>query len=238
MTSKKMTPIALVTGASRGIGRAISVALATKKYQVALVGRDADTLKETKALCSKAGGDAHEFVADLADLEALPSLVSAVVERFGALNVLINNAGVGGSGKVHEVDLERWDRCMQTNIMSVMHLTHAAAPHVKATPGGSIITIASVAARMTYSGGAAYAASKHAVLGFSGCIFEDLREFGVKVAAICPGFVDTEMVTGNLDRAKMIGPEDVAEAVTYILDSSTRVCPTEIVLRPQYSPYR
>ncbi len=236
-------PIAVVTGASRGIGRAISIALAKSGFSLILVGRDDAALRATSDLC-----DAHSkgsmapptiLVGDLLNSAFVDEIYDAIAATGSALHVLVNNAGVGGGGKILEVGLQRWLTCVETNFMSMMRLTHRLAPFLAQAKGSALINIGSVASKTTYGGGAAYASSKHAVLGFTGCIFEDLREFGVKVSTICPGFVDTEMVDAlsKLDRQKMIAPEDVAEAVMYVVHSSARCCPTEITLRPQFTPY-
>jgi len=235
---RSTSPVAMITGASRGIGRSVAIKLAKAGYRLALIGRDQQALNETYAACKNLTAKVTTHFCDLAQKEALTQLMNDVTTAHERLDVLINNAGVGGSGKVGEADLQRWDVCIQTNLVAVMHLSHLAANFIRQSPSGGIITIGSIASRTTYGGGGAYCATKHAVLGFSGCMFEDLRESGVKVSVICPGFVDTEMVTAkNLNRDKMISPDDVADAVMFVLQSSPRVCPTEIVLRPLKSPY-
>jgi NADP-dependent 3-hydroxy acid dehydrogenase YdfG len=126
------------------------------------------------------------------------------------------------------------------NIKALMHLTRHALPHLMRQPRSAVVNISSIAGKMGFAGGGAYCASKHAVMGFSEAVFEDVREHGVKVCAICPGYVRTELISarGGLDAAKMLQPEDVADAVLYVARCADTACPTEIVLRPQRTPYR
>jgi len=124
------------------------------------------------------------------------------------------------------------------NVNGLMCVTRHARPHLVAAGRGAVIQIASVAGRMSFSGGGAYCASKHAVMGYTEAVFEDVREAGVKVTAICPGFVNTDMVSGRgLLMDRMIQPADVATAALFVAGFPDTGCPTEIVLRPQRSPY-
>lgn len=231
--------VGVVTGAGKGIGKAIALALASQDYDLALIGRDTSTLDATGEECTKAGSRAKSYTLDLQNPSCFQRARDKIIEDFGQVDLLINNAGSGGGGNILEVDPERWDTCLQTNLIGLMHWTRVLAPEIIKSKAGAIINIASIASKITYGGGAAYAASKHGVAGFTGCLFEDVREYGVKVCAILPGFVDTDMVTNDsLNRGKMLAPRDVADAVTYVLNSSSRVCPTEIVLRPLKTPYQ
>ena len=228
--------VALITGASRGIGRAIAVQLAQSGYLPALVGRNQEALDETAKLCRDAGARPESFPADLNEPAALAGLVDAVVGRCGRLDVLVNAAGVLNHAPVQDADLAAWDHLYRINVNAVYHLTHHALPHLrKHQEGAAVIQIASAASRHTHAEGAAYCGSKHAVLGFSHCLFEDVRAYGIKVAAICPGYVDTAMIAGRgVDASRAIRPEDVAAAVDFVLRSGKNCCPTEIALQPQY----
>jgi len=230
--------LAVVTGASRGIGRSISLSLAKSGYNTALLGRSTSALFEVKKLCEGLGVMSNVFEVDMLELHSFGSLKDQILEKFGRIDVLVNNAGTGGHGKIHEVSADRLLTCIKTNYIGLVELTREFSRDMIKQEDAAIINIASITSRTTYSGGAAYSSSKHAVLGFTGCLFEDLREFGVKVCAILPGYVDTEMVDSpGLVRDKLIAPDDIAHCVDYVLNSSARVCPTEIVLRPQFSPY-
>ena len=239
MTELLKGRVGIVTGASQGIGRAVAIALATEGMALGLFSRNEAALQETAAAADAMGARVLVHPLDLRDRGALAPAVAAVHERFGRLDVLVNNAGVYGErGPAHAADLSTWDTVLDVNLRGPMHLTRHALDHIVRSPGGAVINIASIAGKMTMGGGAAYTTSKHGVVGFTGALFEDVRERGVKVAAICPGFVNTEMVgTRGLDASKMIQPEDVARTVLFVLTFPGTGCPTEIVLRPQRTPY-
>ncbi|RYF10334.1 MAG: SDR family NAD(P)-dependent oxidoreductase [Deltaproteobacteria bacterium] len=119
---------------------------------------------------------------------------------------------------------------------AVIHLTHHALPQLRAAKRAAVINIASVSSKHTHAGGAIYCASKHALLGFSNCLFEDVRDEHIKVCAICPGYVATDMIKGvDVEMKKAIQPADIAHTVLYVLDCGATACPTEIVVRPQQS---
>jgi len=164
----------------------------------------------------------------------LSGAVAKCISDLGGINILLCNAGIYAS------DIES---VFQTDAMAAFRVTDMCIPALKreaATKRSAIIFTASMASRMYFKGGAAYCASKHAMLGFAGCTYEDLREEGIKVCAILPGFVNTPMINWheNLVGEKMIQAEDVARAAIYVATSSATACPTEITIRPQRSPYR
>jgi short-subunit dehydrogenase len=132
------------------------------------------------------------------------------------------------------------EEVLAINLVAPMMLSKLALPHLKKNPESAVINIASMAALGGFSKGSAYCASKFGLLGFSECLFEEVREQGVKVCAICPGYVETAMTEGYsfLDLKKMIAPEDVAQTVVDVLNLSLRSCPTQIILRPQYTPVK
>jgi len=219
--------VAIVTGASRGIGKAIALRLAHADYQVALVARDARRLKETAEQCN----GSLDIPCDLADSRHWERVIDTVVEKFGGIDVLVNNAGI------HEQ--EGWQKTVDVNLRAVMGLTNCALPYLERRGGGSIINIASIAGIMGMAGSSAYCASKHGVMGFSRALFEDAREKNIKVSSICPGYVATDLTESpRLDSSKMIQPEDIAETVMFVIDFPKTGCPTEIVIRPQMSPRR
>ncbi|NRA63087.1 MAG: SDR family oxidoreductase [Pseudobacteriovorax sp.] len=231
--------IAVVTGAGSGIGKAISLELCRSGYHVWLLGRNGARLDRQQEACEAVDGTASVLEFDLMAPETFSEKLKQMTASTPNISVLVNNAGTSGYGHILDVTEDKLSQCMHVNAVNLMLWTRTLAPIICESEDSAIINIASVASRISYSGGGAYAASKHAVLGFTGCLFEDLRSHGVKVSAIMPGFVNTEMVQlPELDRQKMISPEDIAEAVSYVLRSSPRVCPTEIKLMPQMSPYR
>ncbi len=230
--------VAFITGASRGIGRAVAMRLAGAGCNVALVARGAESLAETEALCRALGVKTLTFAIDVADSDLVANAVKTTIQCLGDLHILVNNAGVMVQSSADTADLSDWERIIRVNLTAVMHTTRHALPWIEKAGGGSVIFIASLSGKTSHKGSAAYCASKHGVIGFAGSVFEDVREKGIKVSAICPGFVNTDMITGrNLDPEKMIQPEDVADAVLFVATFPATGCPTEIVIRPQRTPY-
>ncbi len=231
--------VALVTGAGRGIGRAIAQRLAREGCHVMLIARNQHELHATRQLCESEGVAALARPLDLADVHALPSAIDACVEHLGGLNMLINNAGWHQFAAALDADLAVWDRLIDVNLRAAMHLTRLALPHIVAGAQqgkrGAVIFISSLGGKFSAPTNAGYAAAKHALTGFSGSVFEDVRDFGVKVCAIYPGWVNTGLLAEWLNPAEVIQPEDVAEAVHFVLSSAPTVCPTEIVLQTQSS---
>ena len=227
----------LITGASRGIGAAIAIALAKPGMILALTGRDEAALQVIAKLCRERGAAAECFAADLSQSSAqLSRLVSHIQEVCGPVHTLINNAGIFLEASILEGDMEAWDQALDVNLKASIHLTRHVLPSMAA--GGAVVFISSIASRKGYAGGTNYCAAKFGLLGFAGSLFEDVRERGIKVCSILPGLVNTQMHDGDekLDPARMIQPEDVAQAVAFALSMPAHVCPTEITLQPQHSP--
>ena len=240
-TKKEITAdskVALITGASRGIGRAIAIDLAKQSFDVGLVGREAARLQEVANECRALGVRAECYVVDLGDMKAVSQLASRAAEELGGISVLVNNAGVSVEKNIREASLDEWETTLDVNLRSVFTLTKLCLPYLEQAKKAAVITIASTASRRTYPGSTMYAASKHGVLGFSNALFEDVREAGVKVCSILPGYVNTDMHAGDkkLEPSKMIQPEDVAKAVSFVLNFPENSCPTEITIMPQRSP--
>lgn len=228
---------ALVTGASRGIGRAIATRLCALGYQVLALGRNVEALKSWASECSALSGRASTLAGDLLDIDFVESAVSTAENRFGHIDVLVNNAGSTSKAPVQRADLAAWRSILDLNFVSVMHLSQRVLPAMMERESGAIINISSISGRNAVAGSGIYAATKHALIGFSGCMFEDVREHGIKISTILPGFVETGMTERlKMDRARMIAPDDIADAVEFVLSTSARCCPTEIVIRPQRAP--
>lgn len=227
--------VILITGASGGIGAATARRLAKKGMALALAGRNVKKLEAVAQECKKLGGLAEVFPGEITDQDYTSGLPDAVRAHFGALNALFNNAGVFETGAFDQADISRWDAALDINFRSLLHLTKAAVPHLLENTESAVINLSSIAGRMTFGGGGIYSATKHAVHAFSGCLFEDLRDRGLKVSTIYPGFVDTGMTSGvEGDRSKMIQPDDVAGTLEFVLEFPSNACPTEIVIRPQF----
>ncbi len=225
-----------ITGASRGIGAAIAIALARPGAVLALVARDEASLQATVDTCRERGAVAECFAADLSRSAELAALVSRILEACGPIHTLINNAGLFLEASILDGDMDAWDRALDVNLKAAIHLTRHAVTTMP--DGGAVVFIASAASRKTYAGGTNYCAAKFGLLGFAGALFEDVRERGIKVCSILPGIVDTGMHEGDgaLDPAKMIQAEDVASAIAFALSMPARTCPTEIALQPQRAP--
>ena len=232
-----MTRTALVSGAGKGIGRAIALRLAATGYDVFLLGRDGDALATVAAECAAQSVQADYMAADLRDADAITAALEAAHERLGVIDVLVNNAGTASRGAVQDANLEAWRNVLDLNLWAVIALTRGVVPTMIARRQGAVINISSIGGRHSAGGDAIYAATKHALNGFTASLFEDVREFGIKVSCIMPGFVDTALTASLRKRnERMIGAEDVAACVDFVLASSARCCPTEIVLRPQLPP--
>ncbi len=232
--------VAVVTGASRGIGKTIAVDLAREGCNMVLTARSEAKLQEVAEECRELGAEVLVVGADMVDPESPQMVVDVTMEHFGRLDILINNAGMWSLGPADSADLDSWELLMSVNLHAVMRMTRLALPHIMGAPAGSrkvLVFMSSMAGRFTFKGGAAYVASKHALMGFAGSVFDDVRESGVKVSSICPGFVKTDMTAGQpMDPDKMIQVDAVSEAVLFVIGFPGSGCPTEIIIRPQYSP--
>jgi NAD(P)-dependent dehydrogenase (short-subunit alcohol dehydrogenase family) len=234
-------PVAIVTGAGRGIGRAIALALAREGYSLCLVARTREELEETRRLCGLPVERALIVLIDLADEESAEAVVETTLDLFGRLDVLVNNAG-WAPPRVALAKMRTWDadRILAVNLRAPIALTRMAAISMAERGHGAIINIASVAARNLAAGEAVYAAAKAGLIAFTHAAFAELGDSGVKVSVIVPGLVDTTLIPNNkrLDRELMLAPEDVADAVLNIIKTPARVCPVELVLHPQRRPER
>jgi 3-oxoacyl-[acyl-carrier protein] reductase len=233
--------VALITGAGRGIGRAIALRLARAGASIALAARTTRELSAVAEAAQASGAEALVVPTDVASDQQLEGLVDTTLARFGGIDVLVNNAG-GGPPRTPVVKARMldWEWTLRVNLWATMALTKLVLPGMITRQSGAIVNICSLAGLAGKAGEAAYAAAKFGVRGFSQSLFEEVREFGIKVSTICPGYVDTPLIPANrrVDRSKMLSPEDVAEAVYSVVISPPRSCPVEIVLHPQYDPLK
>jgi 3-oxoacyl-[acyl-carrier protein] reductase len=233
--------VAIVTGAGRGIGRAVALALAREGFALCLAARTFAELEETRRLTGLPAKRALIVLVDLAADEAAENLAYAAFDHFGRIDVLVNNAGWAPPRvpllKVSSGDLERM---IAVNLRAPIALARIVAAKMSASGGGTIVNIASSAARSAPAGEAVYAAGKAGLVAFTRAAFAELRNHDVKLSVIVPGLVDTALIPPNkrIDRALMMPPEDVAAAVIQIVNSPPRTCPVEIVLEPQRDPAR
>jgi len=232
--------IAFVTGAGRGIGRAVASHLAECGCRVILTARTLAQLEQVQQQILTSGGEALAIAADLTRDDEVQRLVEESQQGLGAPDILINNAGWGKRASVVKVQRDDLDQTLRLNLRAPMILAQSFVPRMIEKGEGAVINIGSVSGKAGEANGAAYSASKFGLVGFTQSLYEEVREHGIKVAVILPGFVDTPLIPPNrkLDRGKMIQPADVAQTVGYILASAPTCCPVEITLRPQRSPYR
>ncbi|HET8564216.1 MAG TPA: SDR family oxidoreductase [Candidatus Binatia bacterium] len=232
--------VAVVTGAGRGIGKAISLRLGRLGCRMALAARTSSELEIVQGEIQQAGGNAISIPTDLTRDDAISGLVDGTLKTWGAVDILVNNAGWGKRAPVVRAKIEEWDQAFKVNLRAPMMLSRLLLPTMIAKGEGAVINIGSVAGKSGEANAAAYAASKFGLIGFTQSLYEEVREYGIKVAVILPGFVDTPLIppTRGMDRNKMIRPEDIAAAVVFVLTSSPACCPVEITVRPQKIPYR
>ncbi len=231
------TKNAVITGASRGIGRAIALRLADLGYNVFLLARDESVLAGVVAAAEDKGVKAASLAGELTDETYLDAALDVARSSLGSIDVLVNNAGSAVAQPAQEADVDRWRGLMDLNFHAVVSLSQRVLPPMIESRSGAVINISSIMGRTTAAGSGAYCASKHALNAFTECMYEDVRDYGIKVSSIMPGFVDTDL-TGSMgmNSEHMIAPSDVADSVQYVLSASASACPTEIVLRPQLRP--
>jgi 3-oxoacyl-[acyl-carrier protein] reductase len=227
--------VALITGSSRGIGKAIATKLAQLGACVGLCGREPESLHTTAAELRKLPANVFAQPADVTKAADIDSLVRATESNLGPITVLVNNAGVGnpGFGPVQDKSEQDWDHVLDTNLKGAFLVSRAVALGMIQRRRGDIINISSLAGKNTFSGGALYCASKWGLQGFTGCMAEDLRQYGIRVSAICPGSVATEFAgRGPKDISKVLTPEDVAHAVAMLALQGPQSFISEVHLRP------
>ncbi len=239
--------VALVSGASRGIGRVISHALARRGVQVIAVGRDLERLSEMRdALPASEAARVHPVVLDVADAGAVARFCDDLPEALRDIDILINNAGhdVGGRRAFHEGEADEWDAIIETNVKGLMRLTRAVIAGMLTRQRGHIVNMGSVAGLSTYAGGTAYNASKYAVRAFSDALRKDYAQTALRVTEILPGLVKTDFALNRLKQDNTgaenfygsfnsyLDPGDIANAVFYALEQSADVNISQIVIEP------
>jgi 3-oxoacyl-[acyl-carrier protein] reductase len=233
--------IALLTGAGRGVGRATALRLARAGCDLALVARTQAELEAVAAEVEPSTVRTLVLPADITDDTQVESLLQRAMEQLGTISILINNAGwAPPRTRVGKAAMAEWDRVLATCLRAPMVLSRLLLPDMLAHRRGAILNIGSVAARTARPGEAAYAAAKAGLAAFTRALFAEVRGSGIKVALICPGYVDTDLVPANrrVDRSKFLQPEDVAEVIYQVLTSDPRACPAQVVLEPQFDPER
>jgi NADP-dependent 3-hydroxy acid dehydrogenase YdfG len=245
--------VALVTGASSGIGEATAVALAGQGAAVAIVARRADRLQSLAGRIEDGGGRALVIQADVGAREQAEGAVRRTVDELGRLDTLVNNAGVMLLGPAVGAPLEEWERMLAVNVHGLLYCTHAALPHLlKAAQDAprqvaDLVNISSVAGRVARAGSGVYNLTKHGVGAFSESLRQEVTERHVRVSLVEPGAVETELSSHNrpeiLDTIRQrfgsierLTADDIADAITYIVTRPRRVAINEILVRPTEQP--
>lgn len=241
--------VALVTGASSGIGHATARILAQRGAAVALVARRTDRLAELAAEVDGAGGRALTITADVTDRAQAEQAVARTVEELGRLDTVVNNAGVMLLGPVVDAPVEEWDRMVDLNVKGLLYVAHAALPHLLSAaedgPRGvaDLVNISSVAGRVARNGSGVYNATKHAVGAFSEALRQEVTGRHVRVSLVEPGAVSTELashnrpeiqesIKGRFGGIERLEAEDIAEAIEFIVTRRRRVAVNELLVRP------
>jgi len=232
--NKLKNRVALITGASGGIGRAISIAMAEEGINQLITGRSKDKLAVLKQKIEEAGARAYIHACDLLDKASPELLVKKAIEEFGQLDILINNAGVAMASPLEETTLEQWNLHMDLNARVPFLLCNAAVPYLRKSQSAAIINIASIVATKGYINQGAYTASKHALIGFTKVLAQEVFKDDIRVHVISPGGVETDLVTKtrpDLDTSSLMRPEEVAEIVMFLLKFRGRSAIDEINVR-------
>lgn len=232
MAQKNLT---IVTGASRGIGKGIALRLANEGHDLMLFGRDKSALEKVNQEVRSFGIKTEMFLGDAANTKFVNESVNKIIKTYRRVDHLINNAGMGILKKFVDSNLDEFKKQIDVNLYGVYNFTKAVIDNMIANRKGSIINISSLAGKNAFVGGTMYSATKHALMGFTKSLMLEVREYNIRVAAICPGSVDTDFFVDKdikPDTERILRPEDVAEAVVAILNLPIRALISEIDIRP------
>lgn len=244
MTKPLAGRVALVTGASSGIGAATAVALAEQGARVAISARRRERLDSLAAVLEKLGAEPLVLAADLLEEAEAQRIVKATEAHYGRLDILVNNAGVMYLEPVAEADLGRWRRMLELNVLSLIASTQAALAGMTARGDGHVVNIASTAGRVANPNAAAYSATKFGVVAFSEALRREVYKHGIRVSVIEPGVVETELrehighaatqdaINAWADSMRQLQPRDVAEAIVFCVTRPAHVNVNEILMRP------
>ncbi len=241
--------VALVTGASSGIGEATAANLAGRGAAVALVARRTDRLEELASSIASSGGKAVTITADVTDREQAIRAVTTTVEQLGRLDTVINNAGVMLLGPIVDAPVEEWDRMVDLNVKGLLYVAHAALPHLLAAAEdgprrvADLVNVSSVAGRVARNGSGVYNATKHAVGAFSESLRQEVTGRHVRISLVEPGAVSTELASHNRPEVQegmkkrfaameRMEAEDIAEVVEFIVTRPRRAAVNEVLIRP------
>ena len=229
---------AVVTGGSKGIGRAIAEALLSEGAAVLICGRDESDVKAAVSSLSS-DGDVEGTVCDVRSEDSVRTMLDRCVERFGGIDILVNNAGIGYFGKtVEELSSEEFRQTLETNLFGVFYTCHHAIPMMKRRRGGYIFNISSLAGQNPHAKMSAYNASKFGLNGFSEALMQEVRQDNIKVSYICPGSVNTSFGGDEPapEKAWQLQPDDIARVIVDLLSFDPRALPSKVEIRPSKPP--
>ena len=234
------TKIAVVAGASRGIGRAIATQLAAAGARVILLARNQSDLNVALAEITQEGGLAAAFCVDISDEQAVKSVFQQIIQQYKRIDILVNNAGIGEFYPVSETSASFWDEVMNTNVKGTFLCSKEAVIQMQKQGVGHIVSIASDVAKRTFANGALYCSSKYAQDAFSSALRKEVRKDGIKVSVVYPGLVDTyfnNSQPGTPENATHLKPEDIAASVLHILSAPKHVVIDELMIHPIAQDY-
>lgn len=231
---------AIVTGGGSGIGAGICRYLVGRGVDVVICGRRPDPLERLAQELATSAGKVLPVQADVSQWQDVERVVRRAADAFGAVDFLVNNAGIGGGSPIHRHDMELWDQVMAVNLKGPFLMARAVLPLMRAQKSGHIINISSESATTHYEGNGAYGVSKHGLNALSEYIQVENQELGIRVDTICPGMVVTEMTKDNpgLDHDKCLQPEDIAELVGWLLSRRPNIkIGTPILIQTMKNPW-
>lgn len=229
-----MNKVAVISGASRGIGFAIAEVFAKAGFDIAICSRNPDRLAEAKKGLEGHGCKVLAMATDMSKKEEVHQFADAITKEYPSVDVLVNNAGSFVPGNIHELEIEDLESQIATNLYSAFFLSNALIPRMKEKGSGFIATISSVAGLEAYLGGGAYSVSKFALTGFIKSLRLELKDFGIRVCGVYPGAVLTDSWAGtDLPKERFMKAEDIANAVFHAFQLSPQTVIEDLILRPQ-----
>jgi NAD(P)-dependent dehydrogenase (short-subunit alcohol dehydrogenase family) len=230
--------VAWLTGASRGIGRAMAHGLALAGAEVVMGARNLEMLETVALAIHQGDGKAHALALDVSDPESCRIFAAAALELAGPPDVLVNNAGVGIFRPVDEFRPDEFERQFRVNVFGPYYMTREVVPHMKLQGSGHIVNVSSLAGESEAKMASGYFATKHALNGFTKCVLQDVREHGIRVTLLCPGSVDTRFHqdshpgSHSKDQTWMVTPEQVARTLVHVLKMPEEALVSRIDIRP------
>ncbi|MDT8887041.1 SDR family oxidoreductase [Aquirufa sp. LEPPI-3A] len=233
-------PTAIITGASRGIGRALALLLAKHNFQLSLIARNLGELKDLAAEITEMGHRPLYFAGDVSDATFVQQAVEKTAHTFGKIDYMINNAGVGAFGPTDSYTEEKWDQVFDTNVKGTFLFSQNVLPHMRAAKKGHIISIASDVAKRVFDGGSLYCASKYAQHAFTEALRKEVRKDGIKVSCVYSGLVDSHFHAepqGDSSHHTWLSSEDMADSIYYVMNQPAHVVIDELMIHPLSQEY-